>query len=297
MSRRFHVLCLWIILATQGSALLGNSYEWLPLDHLPAETDVVVFANRPMNWRRQTLSRQEMMKFLSKGAFQNDQEYPVQIMRDRPAGKPTPSCGGVFITKQRVAYFWTLDSERLMRIVTSEGRRCFITLPEPGATLVDDPEHTAANTYRPSQNTTNWYADTYRPMPAAKVNEVVGFFNDHAPGSGGCVLRSKIDIDVLLKGGKPVPCTCLEEEHELRKDAWLTLPSATAQAWRQFGGELTRQMRGDAIKIGPETINMELQVQGLLITGKGHVLYWEQWGDHLLALRDDKGGCCVLQSP
>ncbi len=297
MSPRFHLLWLWAMFAIQGGALFGNSYEWHPLDRLPAETNVVAFANRPAEDHQQTLSRQEAMRFLSQGAFQKDPEYGSDFMHAHPSGKTYPSCCGVFVTKDGSAYFWRLDSERLMRIVTDEGRRCFVSLPPPGAALLNDPDRTSAGTYRPSQNAGNWHADTYGPLSMPKTDEVRWFFNDHEPGSGPCLLRSKTAILSLLKVGKQVPCACLEDEFELRKNAWLTLPPAMAQTRRQFGGAPAEEMRGDAIKIGLDTINADFQVQGIIVTRKGKVFYWKQWGDHLLALRDDKGGCSVLQSP
>jgi hypothetical protein len=51
---------------------------------------------------------------------------------------------------------------------------------------------------------------------------------------------------------------------------------------------------GDAARMGPEDMNR--QVQGVTATAKGKFFYCEQWGDNLLALRDDAGGLRVLQT-
>ena len=280
MSPQSHLLWLWVLLL-QGSSLLGNSYEWIPLQHLPLVTDVVAFANRPADNRQQTLSRAEAMRFLSMGTLHKDSKFREDILSHWTPGQPMISCCGVFITKDGEVYFWTLLNAGVMQIVTGEGRRCCISMPAPGVALSRDLQQTDASI-------------SYRRIAAPEADEIRWFFNDTGPSTGVSVQRPKAVILSLIKTGRQVPCTDLLEAYELRKNAWLTMPAAQAQPWRDLGDHTAKQMRGDAIPIDP--LSGDPQVQGLIVTRKGKVYYWEQWSDRLLALRDDTGGCRVLQS-
>ncbi len=96
----------------------------------------------------------------------------------------------------------------------------------------------------------------------------------------------------LLRKGKPIRCANVTDEFDIRERAWFTLPPEQAAWTRKFMP--AARMQGDAVQIGP--MHMETQVQGILVTTQRKIFYWEQWGDNLLALRDDAGGMCVLQT-
>ncbi|MEO6789121.1 MAG: hypothetical protein ABI318_23610, partial [Chthoniobacteraceae bacterium] len=273
MIHRFHVLWLIAILASLSVSVLANSFEWVPLKKLPTEADIVAFANRPVFNRSETLSRAEAMRFLTQGTLHTDSGYAGKFEQDRPAGKPMPGCSGVFLAKTGELYFWMLFDVRLMSIVTSEGKRCYISLPQPEVLLKSDPPREDKNSYL-----------TLIPPGAGNVR---WFFNDEPPATGASELRSEAQVLSFLKTAKPIKCTGIVEEFQMREDAWLTLSPERAQNSRTF----RQTMRGDAI----QPYKSFVKVQGILVTKNGKVYYWEQWGDALLCLRDDAGGTCVLK--
>jgi hypothetical protein len=166
--RRFHVLLMIAILVSCRFPAQANSYEWIPLKKLPAEADIVVFANRPVFNRSETLSRKEAMRFLTAGTLHTDPQDAVKITQDNPRGKPMPGATGVMLAKTGRLYFWILFDERLMFIATDDGKSCFLSLPQPGSTLKADPPRGDKNSYRtllpPSAEDVRWFFND-EPLP------------------------------------------------------------------------------------------------------------------------------------
>jgi len=271
---------LWmlaVMLLPGNSKVNANSYEWIALKKLPAPGEVVAFANRPPWGPTGTLSRAEVMTFLSKGTLQLDPVYDVPFTKDRMPGKRFPDSRGVFVTKDGMAFFWRLVHQQVLKLVSSEGRMCYVSLPAPG---IADTEKA-----KPSD------AESHKKMKPPEAEDIRWFFNDEGPPTGGSVRQPEAVVLKLLRKGKPIRCAGVVDEFAIQERAWITLPPEQAEITRKWSPGL---MRGDAVQIGP--MHMDTQVQGIVVAAKGKIFYWEQWGDNLLALRDDAGGMCVLQT-
>jgi hypothetical protein len=272
--RGFMLLICFIFLPHRST--FGNSYVWTPLKELPGPEDIIAFTNRPASERSQQVSSSQIREILKKGTLHS--EFPK--LDEPPARDERIHATGVFVSRKGLAYFWTMWDTRHLHVANSEGRQCIIEMPGNGIT--------------PKADTKFASQDIYRKLASVSAEEVIGFFNDRSPPTGSTLLLPQEDIMRFLRTGKAVPCTSMLDEEELRKNAWLTLPKERAKLAREGG--LGAAMMGDAVPRGLFK-GPELQVRGILVTKEGRILFWDRWSDHLLALRDESGGLCVLKIP
>jgi hypothetical protein len=263
----------WILFL--GSAqCLANSFEWIPLKALPTPEEIVAFSNRPANGRDQWVSPEQIRALLKTGKLHSEPPTKEQMSLE---GERLYA-NGVFVSQRGMAYYCSMWNRRFLHIVNSEGRRCVIEAAGKGISVVED--EAGAD------------QDVYRKLAPPTAHDVNWFFNDPGPATGGSVRLEQDVVMRFLREGRPVPCTSVVEEVELRKNTWLTLPPKLAKVLR----EMQQNMNGDAIPRNFED-QAAFQVTGVLVTEDRRILFWNQWSDRLLAMRDESGGICVLRLP
>ena len=115
-----------LVISMHLSVASAGSSVYKPLQ-IPKAEDVLAFSNGVFEGaERKLATREQILKFLSSGTNNRKPETWYNLQHDDDSG--AYECDGVFTDKAGKVYFWELNNEKTLTLLTADGEQALIQL-------------------------------------------------------------------------------------------------------------------------------------------------------------------------